>query len=152
MPPQPGDHLIFLTGAKKGEQIRGDDLVLGGPQIQAYPASPEGVVRNGSRLNLVILVRVGLQGLSEGTAAEAADGVVAYSAICTHQGCPVNMWSTEQSAFVCSCHASTYNPRNGAEVISGPAPRSLPALPLKSDNGVLIVAAPFTGQVGARQV
>jgi Rieske Fe-S protein len=65
--------------------------------------------------------------------------VVAYSAICTHQACPVNQWSEEKKAMVYSCHAPTYDPKNGANVIFGPAPKSLAALPLKSESGLLIV-------------
>lgn len=147
-PPQPGDHFVFLIGPKKGEVVKADDLPLGGPQVQAYPADPKGVVRNGSRLNLVILARVGEEGLSEETAARAADGVVAYSGVCTHQGCPVNMWSDEHDAFVCSCHGSVYDPKDSAEVLSGPAPRPLPHLALRAENGVLMVAGTFSGRVG----
>ena len=147
-PPQRGDRLVFLTGPKKGAPIRIEDLTLGGPQVQAYPADPNGVVRDGTRLNLVILVRVGSDGLSEETRERSADGVVAYSGVCTHQACPVNMWSSDLKAFVCSCHGSTYDPKNGAEVLAGPAPRHLAALPLKSENGLLTVAGGFTGRVG----
>ena len=102
-----------------------DDLELGGPQAQVYPADPKGVVRDGSPLNLVLLVRVGNDGLDEETRALSADGVVAYSAICTHQACPVNQWSNEKMAMVCSCHGSTYDPKNSAKVIFGPAPLPL---------------------------
>ena len=137
MPPQTGDHFVFLTGPKKDQPARSDDLELGGPQAQVYPADPKGVVRDGSPLNLVVLVRVGSDGLDEETRARSADGVVAYSAICTHQACPVNQWSTEKMAMVCSCHGSTYDPKNSAEVIFGPAPLPLAALPLKSENGLL---------------
>jgi len=147
-PPQQGDHLVFLAGPKKGAPIRTDDLALGGPQAQAYPADPNGVVRDGTRLNLVILVRLGSDGLSEETRQHSADGVVAYSGVCTHQACPVNMWSDDLKAFVCSCHGSTYDPKNGAEVVAGPAPRRLAALPLRSENGMLTVAGGFTGRVG----
>jgi rieske iron-sulfur protein len=146
--PQPGDHFVFLTGPKKGQPARAEDLELGGPQLQAYPADPKGLVRDGSPLNLVLLVRVGSDGLDDGTRARAADGVVAYSALCTHQACPVNQWSKEKMAMVCSCHGSTYDPKNSAQVIFGPAPRALAALPLKSDNGVLVVAGGFDGPVG----
>src|ERR1700693_5007853 len=65
----------------------------------SYPADPNGTVRDGTPLNLVILVRVGSDGLNEETRARSADGVVAYSAICTHQSCPVNQWSTEKMAM-----------------------------------------------------
>jgi Rieske Fe-S protein len=148
--PQPGDHFILLTGPKKDKPARAEDLELGGPQMQAYPADPKGLVRDGSPLNLVLLARVGDDGLDEETRKRAADGVVAYSAICTHQACPVNQWSTEKLAMVCSCHGSTYDPKNGAKVIFGPAPLPLAALPLKSENGVLTVAAGFVGRVGGQ--
>jgi len=98
----------------------------------------------------VLLVRVGDDGLDEETRKRSANGVVAYSAICTHQACPVNQWSKEKMAMVCSCHGSTYDPKNSAKVTFGPAPLPLAALPLKSDNGLLIVAAGFTGRVGGQ--
>lgn len=148
MRPQPGDHLVFIVGPKQGKPIRSDDLEINATQVQAYPADPNGTVRDGSRLNLVIVARIGSDGVSEDTRAHMADGVVAYSGVCTHQACPVNMWSDERHAFVCSCHGSTYDPKNDAEVLFGPAPRPLAALPLKSENGVLTVAGGFIGRVG----
>jgi rieske iron-sulfur protein len=146
--PQPGDHFVFLTGPKKGQPARADDLELGGPQMQTYPADPKGVVRNGSPLNIVLLARVGTDGLNDDTLARSADGVVAYSGVCTHQACPVNQWSKEKKAMVCSCHGSTFDPKDSAKVIFGPAPISLAALPLKSENGLLIAASGFVGPVG----
>ena len=149
--PQAGDHFVYLVGPKEGQVVKSADLVVGGPQVQVYPADPKGLVRDGSRLNLVILARISASGASPDTTAHAADGVVAYSGVCTHQGCPVNMWLPEKSAFYCSCHGSTYNPQDGAEVVAGPAPRPLPALPLKEVDGVLLVAGSFTAPVGATQ-
>jgi Rieske Fe-S protein len=151
MPPQPGDHLVYLTGPGKGQVVRADDLTPGGPQIQAYPAAPDGTARDASRLNLVILARFDPAALAEATRARAADGIVAYSGVCTHQGCPVNQWSKEQDAFVCSCHGSVFDPRDGAEVLDGPAPRRLPALGLKITDGTVVVASGFTGRVGGAQ-
>jgi rieske iron-sulfur protein len=56
-------------------------------------------------------------------------GVVAYSAICTHQAGPVNMWSKERNAFVCSCHGSVFDPRNAECRVGGPKrPRHVPPL------------------------
>jgi Rieske Fe-S protein len=150
-PPAPDDRFVFLTGPKKGQVVRAEDLALGGPQVQAYPIAPDGTVRSDSRLNLVILARFDPAALTDETRARAADGVVAYSAICTHQGCPVNMWSKEQSAFVCSCHASLFDPRKAAEVIAGPAPHPLAALGLKLKDGVVMVASTFSGRVGGTQ-
>ena len=147
--PRPGDKFAFLAGEKKGQVVKADDLPLGGPQVQAYPIDPKsGVVRNGSRLNLIVLIRLDPSSMSEETRARAAEGVVAYSAVCTHQGCPVNMWTNEQNALVCSCHASMYDPRDDAQVLSGPAPRALPSLGLRLEDGVPVVAAGFSGHVG----
>ena len=145
------DRFVFLTGPKKGQVVRAEDLALGGPQVQAYPMAPDGTVRSDNRLNLVILAKFDPAALRDETRARAADGVVAYSAICTHQGCPVNMWSKERNAFACSCHASIFDPRNAAEVIDGPAPRPLAALGLKLKDGVVTVASTFSGHVGVTQ-
>ena len=65
--------------------------------------------------------------LGEAEQQRAADGVVAYSAICTHQGCTVTDWLTAKQVLQCPCHQSHYDPRHGARVVVGPAPRALPA-------------------------
>jgi Rieske Fe-S protein len=149
IPPQPGDQFVFLTGEKKGEVIKAGDLPLGGPQSQAYPIDPKSrLVRDGSLLNLIVLIRFDTSSLSEETRTRAADGIVAYSAVCTHQGCPVNMWTSAKNALFCSCHGSVYDPRNAAQVLDGPAPRRLPSLGLKLEDGVPAVAAGFSGRVG----
>ena len=151
MPPQPGDHFVFLSGSNKGQIVRLDNLAIGGPQVQAYPATADGTVRNGTPLNLVILARFDPAELTEETRERAAEGVVAYSAVCTHQACPVNMWSKARDGFVCSCHGSLYDPKNGAAVLDGPAPRPLPSLGLKIAEGVLAVTSGFSSRVGGTQ-
>ena len=105
-------------------------------------------VRKDSRLNKVLLVRLDPATLVGVTRERAADGVVAYSAICPHTGCEVNVWVAEQQILECSCHFSHYNPREAAAVIDGPTPRALAALPLKIVDGKLTVARPFIGRVG----
>src|SRR6516164_10135720 len=151
LPPQPGDRFVFLSGSNKGQFVRLDNLAIGGPQVQVFPASPDGTVRNGTPLNLVILARFDPAELSDETRDRAADGVVAYSAVCTHQACPVNMWSKDRDAFVCSCHGSIFDPKNAAEVIGGPAPRPLAALGLQLKDGVVTVVSTFSSRVGGTQ-
>jgi Rieske Fe-S protein len=151
LPPQPDDRFVFLTGANKGQVVKLDNLAMGGPQVQVFPASPDGTVRNGTLLNLAILARFDPAELSEETRERAADGVVAYSAVCTHQACPVNMWSKDRDGFVCSCHGSVYDPKNGAAVVDGPAPRPLPSLGLKIADGAVAVASGFSSRVGGTQ-
>jgi Rieske Fe-S protein len=53
---------------------------------------------------------------------------VAYSAICTHQGCTV---AYQDGQLACPCHGSIFDPANGAAVVSGPAQRPLPEVPVE---------------------
>jgi Rieske Fe-S protein len=87
------------------------------------------------------------QTLSPDTRAHAADGIVAYTAICTHTGCDVDDWEPAGRLLACQCHSSQFDPRDGAKVVDGPAPRPLPALPLKIVDGKLVVAQPFTAAI-----
>src|ERR1700722_6870961 len=154
--PQKADVLVFSEGEHEGEVITLQDLKLGGPLLRAWPRDPKtSVIRNGSRLNEILVIRLDPAELDEGTRAHAADGIVAYSAICAHAGCPVTAWvrqdGGDKDVFKCVCHNSEYDPRQGAEVVFGPAPRRLAALPLAIVDGSLTVAAPFVGKVGAQQ-
>ena len=147
--PQEGDRFVFFSGERKGEIIGFEDLPLGGPQILAYPMDPAtDTVRNGSRLNQVVLIRFEPNQLSSETAAHAADGAVAYSAACTHEACPVSMWKPKEETLYCACHGTQYDPKDAAKVVDGPAPRRLAMLPLKIEDGVLVAAGTFTGKVG----
>lgn len=150
--PQPGDVFVYASGERKGQTIAAADLPLGGPQKLAYPMDPKSeTVRDGTRLNQVALVRLDPAELDEKTKESAAEGVLAYSAVCTHQGCPISMWSSKNATLFCSCHASEFDPKNGAEVVAGPAPRRLALLPLKSDGGVPTAAGAFIGSVGFKR-
>ena len=114
-------------------------------------ATADGVVRSGSRLNRVVLVRLDPATLGERTRALAADGVVAYSAVCTHTGCEVGAFLVEEQTLYCDCHQSKFDPRDQGRVTDGPAPRNLPALPLRIVDGQLVVAGPFTARPGFEQ-
>jgi cytochrome b6-f complex iron-sulfur subunit len=62
---------------------------------------------------------------------------VAYSAICTHQGCTV---AYKDGNLACPCHGSVFDPANGAAVVAGPAPRALPEIPVKVEGGEVVRA------------
>jgi Rieske Fe-S protein len=144
--PKKGDHLVAIDAADAGTLSPND---ITGRQVIAWPMDPKDkLIRNGSRLNKVLLVRLDPATLVGATRERAADGVVAYSAICPHAGCEVNGWIDEQKIIECPCHNSRYNPREGAAIIDGPATRGLAALPLKIDDGKLVVANPFIGRLG----
>ena len=152
--PQKADALVFSEGEHAGEIIKPEDLKPGGPPLRAWPRDPRtAVIRKGSRLNEVLLVRLDPIELDDDTRARSADGIVAYSLICSHTGCPVTGWvkqaSGDKMVFKCACHNSEYDPRESAKVLFGPAPRRLAALPLAISDGALTVTAPFVGKVGA---
>ncbi len=146
--PKEGDLLVSVEGDAP-LPFEPTDIPLGGPQILAWPMDPVGKIpRKGSRLNKLVLVRFDPAALAGATRERAAEGVVAYSAICPHAGCEVGGWDAGRRLLECSCHYSYYDPRDGATVIDGPATRALPALPLKIIDGKIVVAKPFAGRVG----
>jgi len=146
--PKQGDFLVSIE-SDTANALAPKDIPLGGPPVLAWPMDPaDKTVRKESRLNKVLLVRLDPATLVGVTKERAAEGVVAYSAICPHAGCEVNVWAADQQVLECSCHFSHYNPREGAAVIDGPAPRALAALPLEIVDSKLAVAKPFTGRVG----
>jgi Rieske Fe-S protein len=153
--PQKADVLVVSDGEHEGQVIQPQDLKLGGPPVRAWPMDPKtSVVRNGSRLNEVLVIRLGPAELDDETLSRAADGIVAYSAICSHAGCPITGWlkgaAVDNDVLKCFCHNSEFDPRHGAQVVFGPAPRRLAALPLATTGGPLTVAATFIGKVGGQ--
>jgi Rieske Fe-S protein len=150
--PREGD-LLVRVGDGAPTPLTLDNIPLGAGQVLAWPMDPVGnVVRDGSRLNKVLLVRLDPAVLEPPTDGRAADGVVGYSAICPHTGCEVINWSVDRQILECPCHNSQYDPKEGARVIAGPSPRGLAALPLRITDGKLTVAHPFIGRLGIQQV
>lgn len=77
------------------------------------------------------------------------DGILCYSKICTHAGCPISLWEQQTHQLLCPCHQSTFDLANNGTVVFGPAARSLPQLPIMVDSeGYLIAASPFPQPVG----
>ena len=154
--PQKTDVLVFAEGDHAGDVIKPEDLKSGGPPVRAWPKDPKtSVIRKGSRLNEVVVVKLDPAELDDDTRPRAADGIVAYSAICSHAGCPITAWAKaaqgEKDILKCVCHNSEFDPRQSGQVVFGPAPRRLAALPLATVDGLLVVAGTFIGKAGAQQ-
>jgi rieske iron-sulfur protein len=129
-----GDLLVYATGDQAGLPV---DVAAIEPAM-AVQAFPEG--KSDNERNLIELVRL---------AADLPAGLVAYSAICTHLGCTVLPSLSEQGYIVCPCHASLFDPAAAAQVVTGPANRPLPALPIEvSSDGVVRAAGGFAEPVG----
>ena len=76
-------------------------------------------------------------------------GIVAYSKVCTHVGCPVGLYEQTTHHLLCPCHQSTFDVTNDCEVIFGPAGHPLPQLKITVDSeGYLIADQPFQEPVG----
>ena len=77
------------------------------------------------------------------------EGIVAYSKICTHVGCPVGLYEQTTHHLLCPCHQSTFDVTDDCKVVFGPAKRPLPQLPITvDDEGYLIAEKPFQEPVG----
>ncbi|WP_345750586.1 cytochrome bc1 complex Rieske iron-sulfur subunit [Microbacterium rhizophilus] len=77
------------------------------------------------------------------------DGIVAYSKVCTHVGCPVALYEQQTHHLLCPCHQSQFDVTEHAKVIFGPAARPLPQLPITvDDEGYLVAQMGFTEPVG----
>lgn len=145
--PQKGD-LLVKAGDSTATPLTPADIRLAGRQVMAWAMDPvDKTVRSGSRLNRILVVRPDPAKLNAGTKAQSAEGVVAYSAICTHAGCEVTEWVPDGQKLFCPCHESTFDPADDAKVIDGPATRMLPALALDVSDGKLIVREPFTSPI-----
>jgi ubiquinol-cytochrome c reductase iron-sulfur subunit len=122
-----------------------------------YTAFAEGANKEeqGSPLIVVRLPRERLE-LPPELSGYDADGIVAYSKICTHAGCAISMYRAPlfqpdepEPALVCPCHYSTFDPATGGTVVYGPAGRRLPMLPLHVDaKGYLRARGNFDDAVG----
>ena len=78
------------------------------------------------------------------------DGIVAFSKICTHVGCPVALYEQQTHHLLCPCHQSTFDLADEAKVVFGPAKRALPQLPITVDTeGYLVAREDFNEPIGA---
>jgi len=127
-----------------GEYLRPEDLAVGG----VTTVWPEGAINQESSATL--LLRLSAEPIPP-TVLEwvVGDGVLCYSKICTHAGCPVALYREQDNALFCPCHQSTFDVTRGAIPTFGPAARALPQLPLAVDEeGFLIATGDFPAPVG----
>lgn len=76
-------------------------------------------------------------------------GILCYSKICTHVGCPITLWEQQTHHLLCPCHQSTFDLGNSGVVVFGPAARALPQLKISvDDEGYLVATQDFTVPVG----
>ncbi|QGG41079.1 ubiquinol-cytochrome c reductase iron-sulfur subunit [Aeromicrobium yanjiei] len=147
-----------VTGTPiKPSDLEVGQLVNGEPAI-VYEVDDEGhPVLHGEELLAVkskaaiIVVRMRPEDItpSKGRENWGIDGILCYSKICTHVGCPISLWEQQTHHLLCPCHQSTFDLADNGKVIFGPAHRPLPQLPLGlDDEGYIIAMSDFPEIVG----
>jgi rieske iron-sulfur protein len=149
--PETGDVLVFAEGEHKGNPILIENVVVAAPPVLALPKDPSsGTIRDESG-SILLLYRCDPDKVPADLQDSAAQGVLAYSAVCTHLGCRVDGWVADKKLFQCPCHDAMFDPMQGGKVVTGPGPRPLPILPLKVQETKLVVAGDFSGRVGPQK-
>ncbi|MFC5338191.1 ubiquinol-cytochrome c reductase iron-sulfur subunit [Leucobacter denitrificans] len=139
-------------GHKVGEAIRAADVTIG----SVFHVVPENLGQAKDVLNekakaVVLLIRLDEKDLKETPEKESwsYNGIVAYSKVCTHVGCPVALNEQHTHHLLCPCHQSQFDVSDEAKVVFGPAKRPLPQLPITvDDEGYLIAQSDFNEPVG----
>lgn len=150
--PRPGDALKRTTWrpgrrlvTADGRPVRASEVPLDG-LVTVFPEDDLG-----SADGQAVLVRV-QQGLIEpqpGREDWSPGGLIAYSKVCTHAGCPVGLYLAQTQQLLCPCHQSAFDVLDGAKPVFGPAAWPLPQLPLSvDDEGVVRAEGDFSEPVG----
>ncbi|MEV8631873.1 Rieske 2Fe-2S domain-containing protein [Streptosporangium sp. NPDC051023] len=128
-----------------GAPIRAADFNSPGGILSVVPEGYEHDLNALAKATL-ILIKFRPEEIKSGTNVNwTHDGIVAYSKICTHVGCPAALYEQTTHHILCPCHQSTFDAADGAKVIFGPAARPLPQLPIAVDNeGYLVATADFS--------
>ncbi len=145
--PRAGLRLAVAMGERAGQEVKPADVVLGQDPVLAYPMDAGGKVLE-SRINLLAIVRVPEADLAPEVKPHAPQGIVAYSAVCTHYGCPVTKTDAARNSLVCNCHGSAFDACKRGVVVQGPATRRLPMLPLTLQGASLVINGGFDGPLG----
>jgi ubiquinol-cytochrome c reductase iron-sulfur subunit len=140
-----------LTTDPTGTPIKAADLTIG----SVFHVIPEGLNDREDMLEqkakaAVLLVRLDPEEIKSQKERDwGYNGIVAYSKICTHVGCPVALYEQHTHNLLCPCHQSTFDLANDCAVVFGPATRALPQLQITVDaEGYLVAKGDFAEPVG----
>ncbi|MGW2086450.1 cytochrome bc1 complex Rieske iron-sulfur subunit [Streptomyces sp. NPDC001880] len=113
------------------EPLRPEDVTVGSLTF----AMPEGLkedahdFQNQIAKAALMIIRIEPENIKDKREREwAHEGIVAFSKICTHVGCPISLYEQQTHHVLCPCHQSTFDLSDGARVIFGPAGHALPQL------------------------
>ncbi|WP_282691847.1 Rieske 2Fe-2S domain-containing protein [Streptomyces sp. CC208A] len=142
----------MLINMNTHEPLRPEDVAVGSLTF----AMPEGLSEHDHDFQVQIakaalmIVRIEPKDIKDKRELEwSHDGIVAFSKICTHVGCPISLYEQQTHHVLCPCHQSTFDLSDGARVIFGPAGHALPQLRIGvNDEGFLEAHGDFDEPVG----
>jgi ubiquinol-cytochrome c reductase iron-sulfur subunit len=143
---------LKLVNMNTNEPLRASDIPVGSLTF----AKPEGLEEDDHEFQTemakaaLMLVRIAPENIKDKRElAWSHEGIVAYSKICTHVGCPISLYEQQTHHALCPCHQSTFDLSDGARVIFGPAGHPLPQLRIGVDaEGHLEALGDFDEPVG----
>jgi ubiquinol-cytochrome c reductase iron-sulfur subunit len=145
------DNTVSLDGTTgqgiKPEDIQVGTLVNGRPKAALAAGDDFNNMMIKSSILLVRMNEVDIKSQQEIN--WGYQGIVAFSKICTHVGCPVALYEQQTHHMLCPCHQSTFDLSDDGRVVFGPAARSLPQLPITvNSDGFLVARSDFDQPVG----
>jgi len=143
---------IKLVNMNTNEPMKPEDIVQGSLTF----AKPEGLEESAEDFqqqiakDALMIVRIAPEDIKDSESRDKGfEGILAYSKICTHVGCPISLYEQQTHHALCPCHQSTFDLADGARVIFGPAGHPLPQLKITTDEqGFLIATGDFDEPVG----
>ncbi|MFF0555005.1 Rieske 2Fe-2S domain-containing protein [Streptomyces sp. NPDC020472] len=143
---------LQLINMNTHEPLRPEDVAVGSLTF----AMPEGLSEHDEHFQTEIakaalmIVRIQPEDIKDKRELEwSHQGIVAFSKICTHVGCPISLYEQQTHHVLCPCHQSTFDLSDGARVIFGPAGHPLPQLRIGvNDKGFLEALGDFDEPVG----
>ncbi len=133
----------------KASELQIGQLVNGQPEVIAHMHGPEKLVAMAKASIVVVRMDPRSIKIPDSRKNWQVGGILAYSKICTHVGCPISLWERTTHHMLCPCHQSTFDLGDSGVVVFGPAARSLPQLPITIDSeGYLVARSDFTVPVG----
>jgi ubiquinol-cytochrome c reductase iron-sulfur subunit len=145
------DNTVSIDGTK-GTGIKPEEITIG----SLFMARPAAALTAGDDYNnlmakaAIFLVRMDPADITSQQERDwGYQGIVAFSKICTHVGCAVDLYEQQTHHMLCPCHQSTFDLSDGGKVLFGPAARSLPQLPITVNSaGFLVARSDFLEPVG----
>ena len=138
-----------LVNHNTGEPIKAEDVTVGS-MLFAHPKGIDPDDLDEMAKSAVLLVRLEPDDIKNQREKDwGHEGIVCFSKICTHVGCPVGLYEQTTHHLLCPCHQSTFDMTDGGKVVFGPAARSLPQLAITVDtDGYLTARDDFAEPVG----